>query len=366
MSITKNKKRLRGVSLFASAGIGETFFEKAGIDIVVANELLEDRASLYSNLYKNTKMIQGDILDDNVFQKIVSNSKGKIDFLIATPPCQGISVAGKNRNLKTMLKDKRNYLTLKILDFIDIKKPDYILIENVPSFLKLKLPFRNKLHTVLEILEILYSKEYDIESKILNSSDYGVPQKRNRAVVKMYKKNLNWNWPKKETVKTVAEAIGDLPSLEAGEKSGLPWHFARNHSKNHIVWMKNTPTGNSAFQNKKHFPRKTNGERINSYMTTYHRIKWDEPAPTITMRNDAISSQLNVHPGRQLKDGTYSDARVLTPLELMLLTSLPKNWNISKDTPEILVRKCIGESVPPLLLKKIVSKITLLAASPGN
>jgi len=145
--------------------------------------------------------------------------------------------------------------------------------------------------------------------------------------------------------------------LEAGEKSNLPWHFARKHSENHILWMKNTPTGNSAFQNKKYFPKKTNGKRINSYMTTYRRIKWDEPAPTITMRNDAISSQLNVHPGRKLKNGTYSDARVLTPLELMLLTSLPKNWGIPRDTPEILVRKCIGESVPPLLLKKIVSKI---------
>ena len=145
--------------------------------------------------------------------------------------------------------------------------------------------------------------------------------------------------------------------MEAGEKSDLPWHFARNHSEDHILWMKNTPTGNSAFQNKKHFPKKINGKRINSYMTTYRRIKWDEPAPTITMRNDAISSQLNVHPGRKLKNGTYSDARVLTPLELMLLTSLPKNWRIPIDTPEILVRKCIGESVPPLLLKKIVLKI---------
>lgn len=357
MNKTKNKKRLRGVSLFASAGIGETFFDKVGIDIIVANELLEDRANLYSNLYKNTKMIQGDILDNDIFEKIVSNSTGKIDFLIATPPCQGVSIAGKNRNLKTMLEDERNHLILKILDFIDIKRPDYILIENVPSFLKLKLPFKKKLHTVLEILNILYSKEYEIEAKILDSSEYGVPQKRNRAVIKMHKKTLSWNWPEKEVQKTVNDTIGNLPSLEAGEKSDLPWHFARNHSEDHILWMKNTPTGNSAFQNKKHFPKKINGKRINSYMTTYRRIKWDEPAPTITMRNDAISSQLNVHPGRKLKNGTYSDARVLTPLELMLLTSLPKNWRIPIDTPEILVRKCIGESVPPLLLKKIVLKI---------
>ena len=148
-----------------------------------------------------------------------------------------------------------------------------------------------------------------------------------------------------------------MPSLNAGEKSKIPWHFARNHSEDHITWMKHTPTGKTAFENKIHYPKKKNGEKIKSYMTTYRRMKWCEPAPTITMRNDAISSQLNVHPGKKLPDGTYSDARVLTPLELMILSSLPENWKIPKNTPEILIRKCIGESVPPLLIKKIVSQI---------
>lgn len=83
----------------------------------------------------------------------------------------------------------------------------------------------------------------------------------------------------------------------------------------------------------------------------------DVPAPTITIRNDCIASQRNVHPGRPLLDGTYSNARVLTPLELMILTSLPRNWNIPDDTPELLIRQCIGESIPPLMLKKIIEMI---------
>ena len=66
---------------------------------------------------------------------------------------------------------------------------------------------------------------------------------------------------------------------------------------------------------------------------------------------------MNVHPGNRKEDGTFSDARVLTPLELMLLSSLPKDWNIPDDTPELLIRKCIGESIPPLLVKKIVEQI---------
>ena len=68
--------------------------------------------------------------------------------------------------------------------------------------------------------------------------------------------------------------------------------------------------------------------------------------------------QRNVHPGRK-KNNYVSDARVLTPLELMILNSIPSKNNIKKDTNELLLRKVIGESVPPLLLKKIMSKVEL-------
>ena len=352
------KKALKGVSLFSSAGIGEAFFKDNGINIVVANELIKDRAELYSSLYKDTKMIVGDINDKKIFNKIVDESGKNVDFLIATPPCQGISVAGKNRTLKEMLNDERNHLIFKTIDFISIKKPKYVLIENVPNFLKLELPFNGGLLTLQEILTTIFGKHYNIEAKVLDASDYGVPQKRNRALILMYKKGLSWKWPKKTKIVSVRDVIGGLPSLSPGQKSDIPWHFARKHSTEHILCMKNTPTGKSAFQNKEYYPKKKNGEKVKGYITTYRRIKWDEPAPTITMRNDAISSQLNVHPGRKLKDGTYSDPRVLTPLELMLLTSFPyKEVVIPKNTPEILIRKCLGEGVPPLLLKKVISGI---------
>lgn len=346
-----------GVSLFSSAGIAENYLEEIGVNIVVANELIEERASLYQSLYSNSKMIAGDILDDQVFQSILKNTPEKVDFLIATPPCQGMSVAGKNRNIQQMLTDKRNHLFFRIIDFIKIKFPDFILIENVPAFLKMVLPFQNKQLKIVEILSIIFEDEYFIESEVYDASDFGVAQRRKRAIIKLYKKGRKWSSPIKHKQITVKEAIGHLPSIEAGQKSNIKWHFARNHSKNHIEWLKHTPTGKSAFENKTLFPTKPNGEKIKSYMTTYRRMKWNEPAPTITIRNDAVSSQLNVHPGRDLGNGTYSDARVLTPLELILLSSLPENWHIPDDTPELLIRKCLGECVPPLLIKNIVSRI---------
>ncbi len=353
------KKRLTGLSLFASAGIGETYFKDVGIDIKVANELLEKRADLYRAINPETTVVCGDITKDEVFSKILASCPKKIDFILASPPCQGMSVAGKNRCQKTMEADERNYLITYVVKAIKATNPDYILVENVPALLKLELNYSGKYRTVLDILQHEFGNQYEIDSMVVDSADYGVPQTRLRAIIKMNRKGKKWSWPLKKDKITVRDAIGYLPSLEAGERSEIKWHFARKHSKDNILWMKHTPTGKSAFSNPVYYPQKKDGTRVKGYESSYRRIRWDAPAPTITIRNDCIASQRNVHPGRLLPDGTYSDARVLTPLELMLLNSLPADWNIPDDTPELLIRQCIGESIPPLMLKEIVRGIEL-------
>ena len=346
---------LSGVSLFASAGLAECYLREVGVNILVANELLQERARLYQSPHPQAQLICGDILNEKIFTQRLQETPENLDFLLASPPCQGMSVAGKNRNQKQMQADKRNMLIFRVLEFIAIKKPKYILIENVPNFLRLKFEFKGKNLNIAEILQSDF-KDYVVEARILNAADFGVAQIRKRAIVKMYQRGLKWQNPTKERQKSVLEAIGDLPSLEAGEKSSLKWHFARKHSKNHIECLKHTKTGESALNNPIFYPT-NKGKKVKAYNTSYKRIKWDEPAPTITIRNDAISSQHNVHPGRLQKDGTYSDARVLTPLELILLSSLPIEWDIPDNTPELLIRRCLGECIPPLLVKKIVSGI---------
>ena len=353
------EKRLTGLSLFASAGIGETYFKDVGIDIKVANELLEKRADLYRAINPETTVVCGDITKDEVFSKILASCPKKVDFILASPPCQGMSVAGKNRCQKTMEADERNYLITYVVKAIKATNPDYILVENVPALLKLELQYAGKYRTVLDILQYEFGDQYEIDSMVVDSADYGVPQTRLRAIIKMNCKGKKWSWPLKKDKITVRDAIGHLPSLEAGERSEIKWHFARKHSKDNILWMKHTPTGKSAFSNPVYYPQKKDGTRVKGYESSYRRIRWDAPAPTITIRNDCIASQRNVHPGRLLPDGTYSDARVLTPLELMLLNSLPADWNIPDDTPELLIRQCIGESIPPLMLREIVRGIEL-------
>lgn len=348
---------MKGLSLFSGAGIGETYLSECGINIIAANEVIEKRAELYRSLYPDCNMICGDITDKKVYKKVVQAAKN-VEFIIASPPCQGMSVAGKNRHQEAMLKDDRNFLITYVFDAIEKLEPKYVLIENVPMLLKIKLPYKDSLYMVEDILKDKFGKDYEVDVKVIDSSDMGVPQTRLRAIIKMWTKDRKWPWPNPVEKKvSVRKAIGHLPSLEAGERSDIKWHFARQHDKNNVLWMKHTPTGCSAFSNEIYYPQKKDGTRIKGYESSYRRIKWDEPAPTITIRSDCIASQRNVHPGRLQEDGTYSDARALTPLELMILNSLPENWNIPDDTPELLIRQVIGESIPPLMVKRIVDGI---------
>lgn len=353
--VQKRKKALKWVSLFSSAWIAEYFLSDAWIDIICANEIVPERASLYEKIY-GKHIVNWDIMDDNIFNELIKKS-WDFDFLIAWPPCQWVSVAWKNRTLEMMIKDSRNFLIKRVIEFTKIKKPSYILIENVPAYLKLLLPYKNKTCWIIDILIDEFWEEYEIEHKILDASDYWVPQKRLRLIIKLFKKWLSRWRPEKKPKISVKEAIWHLPSLESGDVSDIPLHYARKHTKNHVNWMRATPTGCSAIHNVSDYPCKSNWERIKSYESSYRRIKRDEPSPTITMRNDAISSQRNVHPWRDLWNGQYSDARVMTPLELIILSSIPEQNKIPLDTPEWLIRKCLWECIPPLLIKSIVEKI---------
>lgn len=336
-------KIINGISLFANVGIDETYFKEYGICIKVSNELIKKRADFYRHLYPDVNMICGDITDKNIFNKLVEEyKKNKCEFLIATPPCQGMSVAGKmDKN------DIRNKLIIQVIDFIKITQPKNIIIENVAQILHTHININSNDILIIDFINNELSKlGYFINYSVLDASDYNTPQYRKRAIF-LISKIKEWNFPKPNKKKiTVRDAIGNLPSLESGEKSEIKFHYAKLHNKNHILWLKHTPTNKTALDNKEYFPN-INGKKIKGFSTTYKRIDWDKPSPTITMCNGAISSQNNVHPGRLLEDGTYSDARVLTILELLRLTGLPDNWNIPEWASDNLVRQVIGEAFPP-------------------
>ena len=176
----------------------------------------------------------GDIRTDETKKKILDNIKHhKIDIVICTPPCQGMSSIGKNRSYELLAKqvDKRNYLILESFPIIEFIDPNFILFENVPRILKVLMPYEDKELPIIDILQIKFGNRYHIKVDIFNCANYGVPQTRERCFIRLMKKGYNWREPEKtEKQITLRDAIGDLPSLEAGEYSNIKNHWARKHS----------------------------------------------------------------------------------------------------------------------------------------
>jgi DNA (cytosine-5)-methyltransferase 1 len=350
---------MKAISLFSGAGIGESRLEEIGVEVVAANELKNDRAKLFEKL-NQTPIVVGDICLPETKESVQSMIKENLDLLIATPPCQGVSIAGKNRSALAQSQDLRNYLIFDIVEMILKLEPKHVVLENVPQYLNLHLLVNGEYIPILQVLQDLLAGKYIIASRILNAADYGVPQNRRRSFIVLTHKStkLDYSWPEVKSRKVSLEAaIGTLPTLEAGEVSSLPWHFARNHDPRQISWMQHTPTGKSAFENSLQFPQKKDGTRISAFATTYKRMSWSDPAPAITMRNDAISSQNNVHPGRVLSSGLFSDARVLTPRELLIVNGMNMDKFDSIHETENLIRRVLGEGIPPLLLNSVIKQL---------
>lgn len=371
------------LSLFANIGVAEAYLQELGFNVVLANELEKRRADLYEKIYPHAEIINGDITSDSVFDSIVKRSKElKVNFLMATPPCQGMSTAGVQDE-----NDERNKLILYVIKIAKLLKPKFIFIENVPLFLSTEIEYNGNKELIPEIIRKELGKSYRINEYVIDTKNYSVPQMRQRAILLLSSKeqNLEWNLPEPDSkILTLEDAIGDLPKLDPfitdvtndellkifphfyeREKEALQiskWHIPPHHIKRQVVVMQHTPTGKTAFDNKVFFPRKNDGSPVKGYHNTYKRQNWDTPAYAVTMDNRKISSQNNVHPGRfEYTDSkgfpVYSDARVLTLYEIMKVTSLPDNWNIPEKTPEQFLRRIIGEGIPPMFVKKVFKNL---------
>lgn len=346
------------VSLFSSAGIGELLLKDTNINVVLANELLKERSDCYKYFYHECEMVTGDITDSEIQDRLVDRIlEKKVSVLLATPPCQGLSTVGKNKIQSHYEADRRNFLVLEALKMIDRCDFDYILIENVPKFIEMFFPYEEEYLLLSEILKRKYADKYIIDIRVLNAKDYGVCQSRPRAIIKMYKKGLCWEWPEDEPEITLEKAIGYLPSLESGQTSDIKWHYAKKENERAVLAMKHTGQGKSAIYNEVYYPKKEDGTRIKGFHNTYKRMEWDKPCPARTTYSGSISSHNNVHPGRLLEDGTYSDARVLTLLETFIVSSIPKDISFPDGVSDTFIRTIIGEAIPPMLLKKIFQTI---------
>lgn len=218
MDKEEKRKKYRVISLFSGAGGMDLGFINAGFDIVWANDFFKEAVESYKKNVDD-RIVYGDIT------KINSNEMpDDIDLVIGGFPCQGFSVA----NTKRSMKDERNFLYKEMLRVIDDKKPKFFVAENVKGILSMK---KGK---VFDMIKKDFKKlGYNVDAKLLNAAEYGVPQARERVIIignrigvkNPYPIPTHWVDSKKYESKkglkdpvTVEQTIGFLSNVRLSDK----------------------------------------------------------------------------------------------------------------------------------------------------
>lgn len=380
-------KPLTYISLFSSAGVGCYGFKQEDFECVATNEIIERRLDVQRANKKcryDSGYISDDITKEETQQRILEeldlwkNKHGvsDLDVLIATPPCQGMSVA--NHKKKNELA--RNSLVVESIKLVEKINPKFFLFENVRAFLNSACTdVDGKDKKIREAIELNLGGAYNIHYQVINFKDYGNPSSRTRTLVLGVRKDLQEIsplefMPDMSSEKTIREVIGDLPELKVmGEISANDiYHNFRPYSEHMLPWIEKIKEGESAFDNKdpKRRPHKIiDGEVVFNVQKNgdkYSRCYWDKPGPCVHTRNDILASQATVHP---------VDNRVFSVRELMRLMSVPDDFHwvepslsdlnkMSLDDKraflkknEINIRQSLGEAVPTVIFKQIASKM---------
>lgn len=338
------------ISLFSSAGVGCYGFKEMDFDCIVTNELLEKRLKI-QKLNKKCKYesgyIEGDISSEEIKEKLINEIKKykekekikEIDVIIATPPCQGMSVANHHKNKDEIKEEKRNSLVIESIKIIKKINPNFFIFENVSKFLTTGcVDIDEELITIREAIEKNLRGQYNIFYKKINFKDYGSNSSRPRTLVLGTKKTLKEItpldiFPEEIKEKKLIDVIGHLPTLnEMGEfQEEDIYHSFRNYKPHMRDWISGLKEGENAFDNKEEskIPHQIKNGKIvfnkNKNGDKYKRQFWDKVGPCIHTRNDILASQNTIHP---------VDDRVFSIRELMIMMTIPKEFKWTSNSFE--------------------------------
>ena len=354
----KRDKRMefRILDLFCGAGgMSYGMHKNSHFVTKVALDINEKLAQTFKENIPESELIIGDIQDKEIKEKIINLSKkNKVNMIIGGPPCQGFSLKGK----KLGLDDPRNFLFIEYLHLVQELKPLVFVIENVKSLMSTSNGwFKN------QIISEIKKLGYKVSVGIVRASDYGVPQNRERVIF-LCSKNKAISLPEPTVKKptTVRDAIEDLAYLNSNEgdfeqsyiteakteyqklmrkdSARLYNHKASNHSEIAIHKLSMIPPE----KGKEYLPENLLGKQ--KFNSTWGRLKWDEPSPTIDTRFDAASNGTNNHPFLN---------RSITPREAARIQSFDDRFIFYGNKVDI--RTQIGNAVPPLMAKAIADHI---------
>jgi len=389
---------MKVLDIFSGSGGFSLGFKLAGYNIIGAIEEDKWAAETFQFNMKDANVLIGDIQkfsDDYLLQQFKDN---KPDIILGGPPCQGFSICNKDSG---NFQDIRNSLFQEFLRLGRIFSPDYLIMENVPNLVNSRTKSKDSILKI--IVEELENLRYHVNWKILEATEYGIPQIRRRLFIIASKHQLKHPFPQPthylpesgqlnyladnlKICPTLWEAISDLPDIEASEgeeemnydkkssnsyqtqmrlgSSNVYNHVAMKHTKRTVERFAAMSWGDSLHDVPKHLrPYKRNGqgqisEKIydqNSRCLHPHRPCYTIPA----------SFYANfVHPYKN---------RNFTAREGARIQSFP-DWFVFKGKPTVVSHKLleregrlaekhlcqynqIGNAVPPLLAQAIASNL---------
>lgn len=357
---------------FCGAGGLSWGFHRAGFKMSLANDIQEcciDTIALNHPEISGKHIIAGDI------NEVLSNIKAvsrytKVDIVVGGPPCQGFSMANRQR----LIDDPRNHLYKSFIQAIKILNPKFFVMENVRGMLGAKK----------QIEEDFLNIGYTATAHILNAKNFGVPQNRERVIFIGNRLGVNneeifediFNIANKRQVFVLADALYGMPALKAKRKanatevedfeSGYTFalhgdqdsnayidtinegrdiqilfnHKARYNNERDIeIFGRMNPGDNSADPKIADIMPYKRREKI--FKDKYFKLESDKPCKTITAHMK-FDCNMYIHP---------LQARGLTPREAARIQSYPDDYFFRGAYTKTYMQ--IGNSVPPLLSEAI-------------
>lgn len=380
-------KPLTYISLFSSAGVGCFGFKQNGFECIATNEILTKRLKIqrHNNKCKyETGYLDGDITKAEIKHQLFAEIEkwqalhkiSNPDVIIATPPCQGMSVANHKKNKELV----RNSLVVESIKITKEVNPKFFIFENVRAFLTTTCTDVDEIEKPIgEAIRLNLGGHYNILYKVVNFKDYGSHSSRTRTLVIGIRKDLQNISPydifpeahKPKTLRKLFTGLQEFDEMGAIAETDI-LHSFREYNVNMLPWIENLKEGESAFQNEdlNRIPhqikdgvvvinKSKNGDK-------YARWFWDREGPCVHTRNDILASQNTVHP---------EENRVFSIRELMLMMSIPESFQWTElpveklndlsiaekkaflKKEELNIRHCIGEAVPTGVFANIAKRI---------
>lgn len=331
--IMSDSKKYTFISLFTGAGGLDLGFMENGFEGIMASDIMPQAKATFEHNHPAIPFIQKDIcsLEIAEIQKFIGARE--VDVILGGPPCQGYSNMG-NKNSA----DPRNLLFENYVRIVDAIRPKCFVFENVKGLMTM-FEGRYFKQVVLAFLKI----GYNLHFSLVDSSNYGVPQKRERVIIVGTLSDKQFLFPNHSlnsfggipSFKNVGAAINDL--AKAGDE--IPNHIPLSHTEKVIRRYQLIPEGGK-LPPPDQLPEDI---RRKNFGTTYVRLHRDKLAPTIVPGNNAFP----VHPTLN---------RSLTPREAARIQTFPDSFVFMGDRCSQCIQ--IGNAVPPLMAAKLAASIS--------